>query len=117
MENGIVIKDGKINDPEGKKELTFTRDSVTVSDTSNYYEARGVAKLVVGSIKYGDYTITVDSQYALGRVRVTVTDLEPSDSASTVEDAEAVEDTDTDTEAEEVEEPAEVEEESTAKNN
>ncbi len=116
--NGIVIKDGKINDPEGKKETTFTRDSVTVSDTSNYYEARGVVKLIVGAIKYGDYTINIDSQYALGRVRVSVTDLEPDTGAEAVNN-ETVEDTEVvkDTEAEEVEEPAEVEEESTTKNN
>ena len=115
--NGVVIKDGKINDPEGKKETTFTRDSVTVSDTSNYYEARGVVKLVVGAIKYGDYTVNIDSQYALGRVRVTVTDLEPSDDASTVEDSEVVEDTDTETEEVEESEESEVKEESTTKNN
>ncbi len=76
FDNGVVIKDGKINDPEGKNELTFTRESITVADTQNYQEARGVIKMNVGEIKYGDYTITLDSDYALGRVRVSVIDLD-----------------------------------------
>ena len=74
-DNGIIIKDNKINDPKHEKELTYSRDIVTVGDEDNYKEGRGITTMTVGEIKYGDYTITLDSQYALGRVRVSVKDL------------------------------------------
>ncbi len=93
FDNGVVIKDGKINDPEGNKELTFTRDSVTVSDTQNYQEGRGIIKMNIGEVKYGDYKIMLDSEYALGRVRVSVIDLAAGQLEEAIEE-EVVDDTD-----------------------
>lgn len=75
-DDGIIIKDNKINDPKGEKEYTYTREIVTATDSDNYKEGRGITTMTVGEIKYGDYTITLNSKYALGRVRVSVKDLD-----------------------------------------
>jgi len=103
---GVVIKDQKINDPNDEKELTFTRDSVTVSDTENYKEGRGIVKMVIGEIKYGDYKIRLNSDYALGRVRVTFTDLDAGkiDESELTEVDEILEDSELDGEVEDADE-------------
>lgn len=102
-DDGIVIKDNKINDPAGEKETSFTRETITASDSNNYKEGRGEIRMIVGEIKYGDYNITVDSKYGLGRVRISVVDLEAGKIQEDLEEVDRTEETEEETE-EEVEE-------------
>ena len=95
----VYIKDNFVNDPSKKKEITYTRDSITNINTNNYTEARGEIRMTIGEIKYGDYTVWLDSKYGLGRVRVEVVDLGDAEPEA-VEPEETETETENETEAE-----------------